>query len=153
MQEKDLGTLAKSTGSVFQTTNGYHQHAIFPLESILPCSSQHHEERRDFHLGDIDFIGEPQKGLNPFLYQSVATQLDFDKPIRAIAQMYHRVALQSVLVTVMIYIAVQGVRIGAQVPDAHRLKQQPERVEVGQQIFWPEPQGRYGYVSFGGFSL
>ena len=80
-------------------------------------------------------VGEPQKGLNPFLYQSVATQLDFDKPIRAIAQMYHRVALQSVLVTVMIYIAVQGVRIGAQVPDAHRLKQQPERVEVGQQIF------------------
>ena len=48
--------------------------------------------------------------------------------------MYHSVAFQTVLVSVMINRTIQGICVNPKIPDAHCFKKQPECVQVIDQI-------------------
>ena len=60
----------------------------------------------------------------------VPAEFYLDKSVATVAQVYYRVAFESVLISVVEYLAFVGLRIYAQVAYAERLKYKSECIEV-----------------------
>lgn len=55
----------------------------------------------------INLTSQRVKSPHPVVYQSLATELDFDKAILPVTKMYDRVTFQTVLIAIMVYASVK----------------------------------------------
>ena len=97
------------SASVFQTSNGNYEYAIFSSIGIIASTCKHHHEGGLIHLFCIYFFLKSQQIGSTFIDEPVTTQLNLNKSVFSITEMYHGVTFQPVLVAIMIYIAIQGI--------------------------------------------
>lgn len=128
------------SASVFQTSNGNYEYAIFSSIGIIASTCKHHHEGGLIHLFCIYFSHKSQQIGCTFIDEPVTSQLNLNKSVFSITEMYHGVTFQPVLVSIMIHRTIQRICKYPQVTDTQGLKEEPHSVEVANKVIWTKSQ-------------
>ena len=121
--------------SVPQTSQRNHLHPILSGISHLPSRQHNQKARQSQHLPPLPLIPLPYQipqgqQMPGSILDIPASQLALHKGIPPVRQMQHRVGLQAIPVVVMRQHFAQRLRINLQIPNAHTLIHEPERLQI-----------------------
>ncbi len=74
----------------------------------------------------------------------ITTELYFDQSVTTVTQMDDRITFKSVLVAVMQHLSIHHISIDPKISHSRRLENQTEGLEIVDQVFRPDAQGRDG---------
>ena len=92
-------------------------------------------------MAAIDLPLKAQQGCGRRIHLS-RSQFDLNRPPTAVAQLHHRIHLDSVVVAVMEHLAIQGLGKYPQVANHQRLEQQPQQLQIVQESICTASKGR-----------
>lgn len=105
---------------LFQASDRHHKYAIGAAVGTLPHCGKHHFERRSKHTVCINFAFKLFQCGRTIFNQFFPTQLYFHQTVVTVSQMHYGITFQTILVSEMIDIPIQDLRIHAQIASRDR---------------------------------